>query len=125
MSGLKPRIRRRVRTFNPQSWMQMMRLAKDVEEELCGEDEDGWRLYARGKGRSNGGGPNQSYRTLNSAHKDLNNSSGLGWSGPRPESTSNKYACSSMALMGIKSDDERRSGFSEQLKGFKHLPCPD
>jgi hypothetical protein len=34
MSGLKPQIRRRVRTLNPRSRMEMMRIAKDVEEEL-------------------------------------------------------------------------------------------
>lgn len=43
MSGLKPQIRRRVRTLNPLNRMQMMRIAKDVEEELKEEDEDGER----------------------------------------------------------------------------------
>ncbi|MCH81216.1 pentatricopeptide repeat-containing protein [Trifolium medium] len=40
MSGLKPQIRRRVRILNPQSRMQMMRMAKDVEDELCEEDDE-------------------------------------------------------------------------------------
>ncbi|MCI52065.1 pentatricopeptide repeat-containing protein, partial [Trifolium medium] len=41
MSGLKPQIRRRVRTLNPQNRMQMMRIAKDVEEELNEGDDEG------------------------------------------------------------------------------------
>lgn len=40
MSGLQPQIRRRVRTLNPQSRMQMMRMVKDVEDELKEEDDD-------------------------------------------------------------------------------------
>ncbi|GAU17045.1 hypothetical protein TSUD_105440 [Trifolium subterraneum] len=40
MSGLKPAIRRRVRTMNPRSRMEMMRIVKDVEEELREEDDD-------------------------------------------------------------------------------------
>ncbi|MCI02697.1 retrotransposon gag protein, partial [Trifolium medium] len=40
MSGLKPQIRRRVRTLNPRNRMEMMRIAKDVEEELKEEDDD-------------------------------------------------------------------------------------
>lgn len=40
MSGLKPKIRRRVRTLNPQNRMQMMMIAKDVEDELKEEDDD-------------------------------------------------------------------------------------
>jgi hypothetical protein len=39
MSGLKPMIRRRVRTLNPTNRMQMMRMAKDVEDELKEDDE--------------------------------------------------------------------------------------
>ncbi|MCI64059.1 hypothetical protein A2U01_0085316, partial [Trifolium medium] len=40
MSGLKPQIRRRVRTLNPSSRMQMMRVAKDVEDELREDDDE-------------------------------------------------------------------------------------
>ncbi|MCH91412.1 retrotransposon gag protein [Trifolium medium] len=42
MSGLKPQIRRRVRTLNPLNRMQMMRIAKDVVEVLKeGDEEEG------------------------------------------------------------------------------------
>ena len=47
MSGLKAQIRRRVRTLNPQNRMQMMRMAKDVEDELKDENDDGGELWAR------------------------------------------------------------------------------
>ena len=47
MSGLKAQIRRRVRTLNPQNRMQMMRMAKDVEDELKDENDDGERRYGK------------------------------------------------------------------------------
>ncbi|MCI40846.1 pentatricopeptide repeat-containing protein, partial [Trifolium medium] len=47
MSGLKAQIRRRVRTLNPSNRMQMMRIAKDVEEELKEEDDDGERRFGK------------------------------------------------------------------------------
>lgn len=47
MSGLKVQIRRRVRTLNPQNRMQMMRMAKDVEDELKDEDDGGERRYGK------------------------------------------------------------------------------
>lgn len=50
MSGLKPPIRRRVRTLNPVTRMQIMRIAKDVENELNEEDEDGERSYRKKQG---------------------------------------------------------------------------
>lgn len=53
MSGLKQPIRRRVRTLNPQNRMQVMRMAKDVEEELKEEDDEGDRYYGKNRmGRS-------------------------------------------------------------------------
>ncbi|RHN51831.1 putative succinate dehydrogenase (quinone) [Medicago truncatula] len=50
MSGLKAHIRRRVRTLNPTTRMQMMRIAKDVEDELNEEDDDGGRPYGKKHG---------------------------------------------------------------------------
>lgn len=47
ISGLKAQIRRRVRTLNPQNRMQMMRMAKDVEDELKDEDDGGERRYGK------------------------------------------------------------------------------
>ncbi|KAI5447488.1 hypothetical protein KIW84_015083 [Lathyrus oleraceus] len=43
ISGLKPQIRRRMRTLNPRNRIKMMRIAKDVEVELKEEDDDGER----------------------------------------------------------------------------------
>ncbi|GAU43451.1 hypothetical protein TSUD_140880 [Trifolium subterraneum] len=43
MSGLKPHIRKIVRMLNLVTRMQMMRIAKDVEDELDEEDDDGDR----------------------------------------------------------------------------------
>ncbi|MCI30617.1 pentatricopeptide repeat-containing protein, partial [Trifolium medium] len=40
MSGLKPHIRRRVRTLNPRNRIEMMRIAKDVEGGLKEGDDD-------------------------------------------------------------------------------------
>jgi hypothetical protein len=39
-SGSKAPIRRRVRTLNPSNRMQIMQIAKDVEEELKKEDDE-------------------------------------------------------------------------------------
>ena len=49
MSGLKPQIHRRVRTLNPLNRMQMMHIAKDVEEELREDDDDAGK-YGSKKG---------------------------------------------------------------------------
>ncbi|MCI04942.1 retrotransposon gag protein, partial [Trifolium medium] len=63
MSGLKPSIRRRVRTLNPGNRMQMMRMAKDVEEELKDEDDEGDRIVSkRSVGRNDGLGLGSKFR---------------------------------------------------------------
>ena len=49
MSGMKPQIRRRVQTLNPLNRMQMMRITKDVEEELREDDDDAGK-YSSKKG---------------------------------------------------------------------------
>jgi hypothetical protein len=53
MSGLQPQIRRRVRTLNPRNRMEMMRIAKDVEDELKEEDDDGEKRGSRKMGMIN------------------------------------------------------------------------
>jgi hypothetical protein len=47
MGGLKDPIRRRVRTFNPNTRMAVMRIAKDVESELKEGGDDDDRRYKR------------------------------------------------------------------------------
>lgn len=37
MSGLQPEIQKRVRTLNPTTRFQLMKMARDVEDELAGE----------------------------------------------------------------------------------------
>ncbi|PNX91472.1 pentatricopeptide repeat-containing protein [Trifolium pratense] len=86
MSGLKPQIRRRVRTLNPRNRMEMMRIAKDVEGELIEEDDDTDSRFER-KGRSdrlgqkdwagsmrnrNGSQPNDFTRYTNMETKEIN-----------------------------------------------------
>ena len=51
MSGLKAQIRRRVQTLNPLNQMQMMRTAKDVEEELREDDDDAGKYGSKKGGR--------------------------------------------------------------------------
>ena len=52
MSGLKPPIRRRVRTLNPVTQMHIMKIAKDVEDELKEEDDGGNKVYKEAKKRA-------------------------------------------------------------------------
>jgi hypothetical protein len=82
MSGLKPTIRRRVRTLNPKNRMEMMRIAKDVEEELKEDDNDGGRsLGKKLMGRNEGNGPK--FRNgFNSTHKEFSRSGNSGWTQP-------------------------------------------
>jgi hypothetical protein len=84
MSGLKPQIRRRVRTLNPTNRMQMMRIAKDVEDELKEDDDE----VDRGKGkkvmgRSDSFGLGSKFRHgFSPTQRDNNRSGGSGWSSP-------------------------------------------
>jgi hypothetical protein len=84
MSGLKPTIRRRVRTLNPQCRMQMMRIAKDVEEELCEENDEGNRALAKKNlGRTDSYRPGSRYRSgLSLTQKDTPISANSGWNNP-------------------------------------------
>ncbi|CAJ2651202.1 unnamed protein product [Trifolium pratense] len=89
MSGLKPQIRRRVRTLNPLSRMQMMRIAKDVEEELKEADEDEGRGVSRKGVQDRGNKSNWAgsfSKGQNGSHP--NRSFNSGWSNPSPKSHS-------------------------------------
>ncbi|PNX68299.1 pentatricopeptide repeat-containing protein, partial [Trifolium pratense] len=79
MSGLKPAIRRRVRTLNPKTRMQMMRMAKDVEEELKDEDDEETRLLGKKSvGRIEGVGSGSKFRSgYNPAQKEMTRSSSI------------------------------------------------
>jgi hypothetical protein len=82
MSGLKPVIRRRVRTLNPANRMQMMRMAKDVEDELRDEDDDGDRSMGKKPlGRSEGNGLGSKLRSgYNPLQKEITRPNYSGWS---------------------------------------------
>ncbi|PNY15662.1 retrotransposon-related protein [Trifolium pratense] len=110
MSGLKAQIRRRVRTLNPVTRMQVMRIAKNVEEELRDEDDDGDRkvgkkMYGDRMGRSDWFGPNSNRIGSGTAQKDTR-------SNPNPKTgsnSSNANSSSSLATTGRKMDSEVRS----------------
>jgi hypothetical protein len=118
MSGLKAPIRRRVRTLNPSNCMQMMRIAKDVEEELKEEDDEGEHRYGKKiagerMGCSDWFGPNSKKIGSNSTQRDSRSNSQLGWNNPAQKNSaaaSNASSTSSLASTGRKSDNEARSG---------------
>lgn len=125
MSGLKQPIRRRVRTLNPQTRMQMMRMAKDVEDELREEDDDGSRTYSKKiVGRSEANGLRFKFRTgFNSTQKEVTKGVSSGWNNPARKTGSvgsNMNSSSSLSSTGKKSDSERRSGGSERWKGVRN-----
>ncbi|MCI35135.1 pentatricopeptide repeat-containing protein, partial [Trifolium medium] len=105
MSGLKPQIRRRVRTLNPVSRMQMMRIAKDVEEELREEDDEGDGRFGKNHG-SDRVGKNDWAGSLSKSRNGsgLNNNNirtaNSGWSNPNHKTgstSSNQNTTSSLA----------------------------
>ncbi|GAU40665.1 hypothetical protein TSUD_83440 [Trifolium subterraneum] len=114
MSGLKPQIRRRVRTLNPLNRMQMMRIAKDVEEELRDDDDDDTRSGSK-KGVQNGMGRSDwaelSQRNRN-GFRDPNRSFISGWSNPGSKTGSNASSIkttSSAVSTGRKGEGDSKS----------------
>lgn len=73
MSGLKQKIQRRVRALNPQNQMQLMRMAKDVEDELKEEHDEGERNYGKNRMGCNESNSmwSKTRNGLNPAHKDF------------------------------------------------------
>lgn len=125
MSGLKPQIRRRVRTLNPQNRMQMMRIAKDVEDELKEEDDDDERRSGK-KGGYERLGRNDWVGSLKNKKGPnyLNHSLTAGGSNPGQKtgsSGSNANHTSSFASTARKSENDHRSGSSERWKGVRSL----
>ncbi|XP_068472156.1 uncharacterized protein [Phaseolus vulgaris] len=122
MSGLKPPIRRRVRTLNPSNRMQMMRMAKDVEEEIKEDDAEGEKAVGkRFVGRREESGLKFS-SGFNPTQKDMNRPGNLSW--PNPAKTgssfgSNANPTSSLSSTGRKSDGDRRGRASERWRGVR------
>lgn len=130
MSGLKPQIRRRVRTLNPVTRMQMMRMAKDVEDELREDDDEGERSYGRKQGvdrvgRNDWAGSSQRQRSGSSFNpKETNRSTNTGWNNPTMKSGlmgSNQNSSPSMLSTGRKGDTERRGGSTDRWKGVRSI----
>jgi hypothetical protein len=133
MSGLKPAIRRRVRTLNPSNRMQMMRMAKDVEEELREDDDDVDReVGKKGMGRTEGSGLGFKFRSGSSPiQKELTKSNGSGWSNPARKTfstgstSSQTNSNSSMASTGRKSETDRRTTTNERWRGLSSEEIED
>lgn len=130
MSGLKAQIRRRVRTLNPQNRMQMMRMAKDVEDELKDEDDDGERRYGKKSvgyrlGQNEWGGQASKFRSgSNQAHTDSTRFSNSGWNNPGQKTgstASNLISTSSLSSTGKKGENDRRMLVSERWKGVQSI----
>lgn len=130
MSGLKAQIRRRVRTLNPQNRMQMMRMAKDVEDELKDEDDDGERRYGKKSvgyrlGRNEWGEQASKFQSgSNQAHTDSTRFSNSGWNNPGQKTgstASNLISTSSLSSTGKKGENDRRMLVSERWKGVQSI----
>ncbi|PNY02722.1 retrotransposon-related protein [Trifolium pratense] len=128
MSGLKPSIRRRVRTLNPGNRMQMMRMAKDVEEEFRDEDDEGdGGLGKKPLGRNEISGFGSKSRSgFNPAQKEMTRSSYSGWNNSIkktgsqiPNSNANSNSSSSLSSTGRKHDGERRGGAFDRWRGVR------
>jgi hypothetical protein len=126
MSGLNAPIRRRVRTLNPATRMQMMRIAKDVDEELREEDDEENRgTLKKYLGRSeNGPGSGSRFRTgFNPAQKEITRQSNSGQSNPSGKTFSagsNSNTTSSLNSTGRKFEGERRSSTNVKWRGISN-----
>ncbi|MCH87660.1 RNA-directed DNA polymerase (Reverse transcriptase), partial [Trifolium medium] len=129
MSGLKPHIRRRVRTLNPVTRMQMMRIAKDVEDELNEEDDDATRPYSKKVGGDRSGRnewAGLSFRSRSGSNPNnkettrFANSNGSGPNHKAGSSGSSPSSHSSLFSTGRKGEQDRRST-SERWKGVRSI----
>jgi hypothetical protein len=126
MSGLKSQIRKRVRTLNPKNRMEMMRMAKDVEE-LRDGDDDGDRAGSKKGGsdrlgqkdwaglfrNKNGSQPRDPTRTFHSGGSNSNHKSGT--------NSSNPNSTSSFASTARKGESSQRSGTTDRWRGVRSI----
>ncbi|XP_057429427.1 uncharacterized protein LOC130722640 [Lotus japonicus] len=125
MSGLKPAIRRRVRTLNPGTRMEMMRIAKDVEEELKEEDEDDGKKMVKRSGFDRSGQSNWAGSSANRVglfSRDVTRFSKPGGSIPSRSMSSVGSTTNSAASLGSstrKGENDLRTGSSEKWKGVR------
>ncbi|GAU14480.1 hypothetical protein TSUD_250200 [Trifolium subterraneum] len=133
MSGLKPQIRRRVRTLNPRNCMDMMRIAKDVEGELRNDDDEENKDRQKAKkagferlGLKDWAGSHRN--RYGSQFRDFTRQSTMGGSSPNSKtgtvgsnSKSNASNSNSSALMNStarKNDGGQRSGNWKGIRSF-------
>lgn len=120
MSGLQPQIRRRVRTLNPRNRMEMMRIAKDVEDELKEEDDDGEKRGSRKNGYDKLG--QSDWAGLISNRSGLNRPTRTGGANPIQKGiTIGSGGSSNTTLVSSarKNDYNNRSSSSERWKGVR------
>jgi hypothetical protein len=119
MSGLKPQIRRKVRTLNPKNRMEVMRIAKDVEDELREEDDDGKKYYGKKGvydrvGRKDWAG-SPSHNQNGSSPKEITRASHSGWS--KPNSSSGSVGSNSKPTSSLFSSARRTKGQAHRRSG--------
>lgn len=105
-------------------------MAKDVEDELKEEDDDGERHYGKKSvgdrlGRNEWSEPASKFRSgLNQTHKDSTRFSNSGWSNPGQKTgstVSNLIFTSSLSSSGKKGENDRRLLVSERWKGVRSI----
>ncbi|GAU21227.1 hypothetical protein TSUD_11450 [Trifolium subterraneum] len=120
MSGLKTQIRRRVRTLNPRSRMEMMRMAKDVEDELREEDDEDRSTSKKGvyekTGRRDWAGSWSKNRS-GSFNKELTRPTNSGWANSNQKTSPTGSNASSSLLSTAKKNESSAS--MEKWKGFR------
>ncbi|CAJ2637620.1 unnamed protein product [Trifolium pratense] len=107
------------------SQMQMMRMAKDVEDELRGDDDDVERgVGKKYVGRSEGSGLGLNYRNgSSSTQKENTKTVGPGWNNPTRKmgsNNSNSNSNSSLSSTGRKGENDRRIPANDRWKGVRN-----
>ncbi|GAU13119.1 hypothetical protein TSUD_174190 [Trifolium subterraneum] len=120
MSGLKPPIRRRVRTFNPRTRLQMMRVAKDVEDELKEDDDDQGGYFSKKGGKERMGRNNWAH-VLNKGPRDTTRSGHTGWAQSTQHSGTIASSNNSTSSLSTTAKKGETSGSMDRWKGFHSM----
>jgi hypothetical protein len=103
----------------------MMRMAKDVEEELKEDDDDVDRTNGKkilGRNSESSGFWSKFRSGFNPTQKETTRSMNSGWSNPARKTGSvgsNSNSTSSLSSTGKKNENERRNGAAERWKGMR------
>ena len=113
-----------MRTLNPQSRMQMMRMAKDVEEELKEEDDDDKSYGRKGTnekvGRNDWAGSQMRNRS-GSSYQDTTRSGNRSWVNPVQKTGSMGSNSNSTASLSSTAKKGENSGSTEKWKGIRSI----